>query len=865
MKKHKILFICAIIQVFIYSYISAQHTISVSGTVKDTLGNPLEFVNIIVKPASEDKIIAYTITDAKGEYILSVYSSKVSVSASLIGYKTDIRYIDSLSSLTNHFILKEENSVLQEVIINEKRDVWISGDTISFRADAFKNNQERVAEDLLKKIPGIEVERSGSITYNGKSIKKILLEGDDLISENYTLLSKNLPAYTLDEVQILNNYSENTLFKGVENSEEIAINLKLKKKRLVFGNSEAGYGNENRYEAKLNLFSLFKKHKLYAIGSMNNTGIEPIGEVNFLSENQLSNSTHPRAESIIMPNEIQAPYFDGIQSNLNNVKFGAVNSIFNIKKKLQIKINSFLLYDKKKVLQSNSTKILPPDETINFNEIYNLSSNLLKLNADISAIWEINKNNQFKLITNYQKEDGSADNSLTINDNDVSNIFYENPKNTKINANYAHKLSRKSLIEADFIYIKSTQQQSLYTPLKYMQFYNENLDYKKFITRYIQRKGKFTTNHKFAFENKNNILKSMFLSETGTNPIIDNNNNLNYKYSKITYDLKIIYASKKVEFTNYASINSGKLILLYDSDLQENFTYINYQAILKYKPDDMNSFSIQIAKLYNEPSTSLLYPDFIQTSHRSFQKGRDSIIFTNSKKILLTYSYINYPKGLRFQIFSSLIHSSDAYNPDIDISQKFSLQSRTIGKGGDTFVFGMEVSKYLKFIKSNIKLKNNTNYILFFNQINGVEQRQNKSFSQEYNLSIRSSNIKKINFDTGININMYNYVSASKNGIQKNKNTFKSTYIYLYFDINERIRASLSDDFYIFNDRHFINFLNINFSYEVLKSSFFLHLKGNNLFGNNTIQFVNNSDYQLSSIAYQLLPPFLMLQTEFRF
>lgn len=117
-----------------------------------------------------------------------------------------------------------------------------------------------MVEDLLKNIPGIEIGSDGNIKVNGKTIDKLLIEGDDLFDDKYKLLTKNLDANNIEEVEVLNNYEDNPVLKSFQQSEKVALNLKLKKdkKNVWFGNLDLGYGMDNRYNSTANI-GLLKK------------------------------------------------------------------------------------------------------------------------------------------------------------------------------------------------------------------------------------------------------------------------------------------------------------------------------------------------------------------------------------------------------------------------------------------------------------------------------------------------------------------------------------------------------------------------------------------------------------------------------
>ncbi len=113
-----------------------------------------------------------------------------------------------------------------------------------FNADSFKQGNEQVIEDLLRKIPGLNIDSDGTIKVGNQEIEKVMIDGDDMFEKGYKILTKNMPVNPVDKIELLQNYSNNKHLKGIENSEKVALNLTLKDdyKRTWFGNTNLGYG-----------------------------------------------------------------------------------------------------------------------------------------------------------------------------------------------------------------------------------------------------------------------------------------------------------------------------------------------------------------------------------------------------------------------------------------------------------------------------------------------------------------------------------------------------------------------------------------------------------------------------------------------
>ena len=190
------------------------------------------------------------------------------------------------------FVLEEKTEYLKEVVIEANQKIRINRDTTTIKVASFGNKTEQTVEDILKKLPGIEVQKDGSIKAHGKTIDKLLIEGDDLFDKNYKLLTKNLDAKSLDAVQIIDDFEDNPILKGMNNSDKVALNLKLKKDKqnIWFGNIMAGAGivSENRWKEGINLGLLKKKIKLFYLADYNNSGEKATDQVSkSINENNL--------------------------------------------------------------------------------------------------------------------------------------------------------------------------------------------------------------------------------------------------------------------------------------------------------------------------------------------------------------------------------------------------------------------------------------------------------------------------------------------------------------------------------------------------------------------------------------------------
>ncbi|MBD0295542.1 MAG: outer membrane beta-barrel protein [Flavisolibacter sp.] len=164
--------------------------------------------------------------------------------------------------------------VMQEVIIKDEVPIRVKGDTVSFNANSFKTKPNATAEDLLKKLPGMQVDKDGTVKAQGENVPKIYVDGKEFFGDDPKMATKNIAADMIDRVELYDDISEQSKFNGIDDgSRSKAINLKLKKdkKKGVFGRASVGYGTDDRYQSSLSANYFKGATKVSVIVRANNT------------------------------------------------------------------------------------------------------------------------------------------------------------------------------------------------------------------------------------------------------------------------------------------------------------------------------------------------------------------------------------------------------------------------------------------------------------------------------------------------------------------------------------------------------------------------------------------------------------------
>lgn len=341
------------------------------GVVKDSTGVALELANVIAINQETKILESYAITNDKGRYKLNLdVNSSYSIKVSYIGMQQISEIVNTKEvGISKDYTMAIDNS-LDEVEITYEMPVTISGDTITYNADSFKNGTERKLGDVLEKMPGVEINDDGEVEIEGKKVGKVMIDGKEFFDGDTKLATKNIPANAIDKVQVLKNYSEVGQLSGVTNNQDnIAINIKLKegKKNFWFGTITAGAGDSSSgelYLAQPKLFYYSPKKSINFIGDLNN-----IGEL-ALSRRDIFNFSggfqQPSQQSgtniSLGSNDLGFKQLQNNQAKSINTKFGAAN--FSYSPKSTLDVSGFAIFASSRIdLQENSA-VLYTDQTL---------------------------------------------------------------------------------------------------------------------------------------------------------------------------------------------------------------------------------------------------------------------------------------------------------------------------------------------------------------------------------------------------------------------------------------------------------------------------------------------------------------------
>ena len=264
---------------------------SLMGKLQDSQSEALRSATVTLLSTADSTLLAFGISDAKGAFeIRNISEESCLVQVTFMGMETFYKLVErpenALSLDMGIILMKERTADLDEFTIQDIAPITIKKDTIEYHADAFKTQPNANVEELLKRLPGVEVDQEGNIKAQGESVNRILVDGKEFFGTDPKLATKNLLAEAIEKVQILDRRSEQSQFTGIDDGQrEKTINLKLKEdfKKGFFGNFTGGYGTDQRYKLQGNLNRFSENQQLSFLGLSNNINEQGFSIADYLN------------------------------------------------------------------------------------------------------------------------------------------------------------------------------------------------------------------------------------------------------------------------------------------------------------------------------------------------------------------------------------------------------------------------------------------------------------------------------------------------------------------------------------------------------------------------------------------------------
>jgi hypothetical protein len=645
--------------------LKAQTKLEVSGIVKDSLDNPV--ISAAVKLVSAKDTIS-ALTNLDGVFVFTnVKSSEFVITITSLGYQTiKRRYLNDAKAtriVLDPIILKNDSKVLNEVVVNGTPDVTVKEDTLEYRAGAYKLKENALAEDLLKKLPGIEVDRDGNVTAQGKAITKVRINGKDFFGGDVKTATQQLPADVIEKVQIIDDYGDQANITGVKDGDPDKIlnfTIRKDKNKGYLARGIVGGGDKERYQGSVFAASFDNNQQIALLGNFNNTN----ANVFSLTQGATGGGGGRRRGG------------GGFGGGGGSDGLTNVNSIgFNYRDQWSPKITAYGSYSfANKDNNTNSTNLnqllgggvilnnntLDNSETksnnhrFNFNLEFKIDSlNYLKLTPNLS--FGNNNSGYFSNFTNQSPRTDTYGNSVNNTDNSNPNYGADVLYNHRFGAK-----ARNLSFEGSFNSTSSNQDQDyLYnvynTQSKQLEKYqnqiingdnkNENVRLKVSYTEPLTKTKNLEFNYAYGFARADNNRQVLSSSVFGQNPTFDANQSNQYVFDYITNRFGANYRVNERKYNYSLGFAVQPATLTGTNNPDRVVTNIFPNARFSYKFSRTRELSFNYNGRSSQPSYNQLQPITDKSNAQYYVTGNNKLLpeFTNSANI--RYNNFDFASG----------------------------------------------------------------------------------------------------------------------------------------------------------------------------------------------------------------------------
>lgn len=892
--KKKYLF--KLVLIFVPFLVFSQ-TVKIEGTIKDQNGNPLEMANVIALK-NNNTIEAYSITDSKGNYRLTIETNQTyNLRVSYLGYaphqETVISKVE-IGNIVKDIVLKPIDDKLKEVEVTYKIPITIKGDTLTYDKDAFASGNEKKLGDVLKKLPGVEINSEGDVEVEGKKVQKVMVNGKDFFDGDSKMATKNIPASAIDKIEFLRNYNEVNPMRGIgDDSDNVAMNVKLKKgkENFWFGEINSGIGVDDRYLTQPKLFYYSPKKSINLLLDANNIGAVPFtlqdyfrftggmrginrggGTTLQLSSNDLGFSMTRNNRAL----EIDSK-FGAFNFSYNPIKTWTLSgfSIFN-----DIKTD-LLTKSQKSYIQTNQT-----EETTS-GALQRSQLGMLKLSSSYKPNVSTHLDYDILIKKSKQTEENDISSLVAGVTNNIEIGKENDPYSIHQNINFYKTIDAKNLYSAEIQHLWQKEQpfynaitafqpfpsilpvqeaQSLYDLTQNRTIKTSKLDAKADYYYLLNNTSNINVTVAATVSHQN-FDSSLFqiLDNDTQNPL--NNTDLN---NKVTYNFTDLYVGLRYKMVSgILTVSPGLTLHQYLTKDTQLGTTLKTDEV-KLLPDFYVKLQLKKSETlrltYNK---SLEFTDilkraegFIFNNYNAMSKGNRALENALYHRISLQYFNFNMFSFLNIQGFANYSKKVNGVKNSVNlvgINQVSSLINSNLAD--ETLSANFRLSK--RYGKIETRLRANVTHSNFFNLVN-QSWSESKSFTQNYQGSLVSSFKNAPNFEVGYNRIFNDYDSGNRDTQYITDRPFANVEIgflkhfiftadysyYHYKDADKTLKNKYS-------------LLDATMYYQQKDSKWEFSLAVTNLLNNHSINDDTFSEFITSTSQYRVQPRYFMFMVKY--
>ncbi len=888
-----------------FAWVGFAQNFSLEGYVFDDDNSPMVSSSVVLLNPADSTMQSFGITNKEGRFeIKNVKKGDYLLQIAFLGYETYYKNIsvpvagNSLETV----VMKSKPLDVDEVkVVGEYVPLAIKNDTVEYNANAFKLKPDAVTEDLLKKLPGIEVDRAGNIKAMGEDVKKLFVDGKEFFGNDPKVATKNVPADAVEKVQVYDRKSETAMFTGIDDgSREKAINLELKedKKNALFGDLMGGGGTGEHWQGSAKAYRFTDKIQLAALGTANNVnqfgfsfndymnfnggigsmmhgsgsaqirittdGSFPINFGQPVSGLNTSGAAGANFSYSTSPNDRYFLSYLGsgtkkdLQETTKTWNYTSSDEYFQNQQLSEIDKNQSHGFNFGARTRIDSTQNIVVDGNITFTNGNNSSNSLINTLSNNSQVNRLNDLSEL----NSDRISGNIGGSYLKKIKQGKSVF-----NVSGDVSFSQGLS-KNLINTEIIYYDNPAENTT----KFQDNKTDNLNYSA-TTSFIQKVGKlwYITPEISAGTNSETLDRTQ-----GTGVLRDYPDETLSPYFQKNYlwfrpKLGFKRTTSKTTFTASLQMESGKLENTLNSNLLNNKSrwYFLPSVMYEYEYQSGKRLMLYYASSVNTPNITQLLPVENNLNPLAVYYGNPELKPEKSQNfnahwlIFDQFSFTSFMATLNGNV------TNDKINWDRTINDDLSLVNTLTNVDADYNVRGnVDFSTPIRSLGMKIHFNLEESWNKGFNLVNTVE---NEYTSLGHRASLSFDNRKKEKWDvnTGVEVSLTN----SKYSVQQalNNRYFNMSWFgEIRFTPNENWNFETNADIASYTDQSFGESVNIpllgaEVSYFFLKNNRgTLTLKGFDLLNKNTIlQRFSELNY-LREIRSNSIGRFVMLSFTYR-
>ncbi len=687
------------------------YTQPLTGRVTDSAHAPLPDVIVTLIRLPQLNIVHYSITQKDGSYRLTAAgddTASLLLRVQLFGY--GVQTIPFQPGRTRYdFTLFPEASTLPEAVVQSSRPrIRSNGDTSTYTAADFAHAQDRTIGDVLRRMPGIDVDNTGKIYYNGKAVSAFYIDGDNLLDDRYNIGTTSIPHIIVDKVQVIENNEPIKVKAGHTAGNETVINITLKSQaQHPINQLSLAAGPPDYYDITLNNLLFRSRYKALNQFKANNTGVGYENDLTDYNRDAANARTgDPLPEPFVSLTGLSRPPIESRRYLFNNSGILNTNNLFHLQNDWQLKLKASWLYDRQQQHISNSTSILLNNSSISYSDNSQTTVRPEKINAELSLTANKNKlyfSDKVRGQTDRDQEQG------TLLSNSLASTQHLDTRLTQF-ANECHLISQLNGNRLAEIYSYTstwrfpqtlgispdsfaalTQQISLPT------FYTNNY-------AALSLPGALTQTYKAGASYQSQQLNTRLTGQPpgGSQTLAADSagNNLSWKRYRL-------YAEAQLDYINRDQSQKATLRLplswistrITNTPLEENRTilhiYFEPELTLQLSPRGQSAIRLRAA-LNNDPGSILnFYSGYILKDYRTLQANNTGF-HTSQQQYELGYTLRQSARLLFFN--SSIKYSVLSSNtiPNARVTDSLTIINTLIPniKTANSFEFNTGISKY---------------------------------------------------------------------------------------------------------------------------------------------------------------------------